>query len=185
MRGKVDVREGPHPGTMSTRSARARMAAISVVCLTMALSLCLEDISSLDVGDEAPKFTVLDVDDRPHNLTDYRGRVLVIDFFATWCGPCANQLSVMKDLRDELPVDQVAFLMIDIDDGESRAKVLAYRDDNGIGWPVAYGGKDVSQDYDVEAIPTTVVVDSDGMVQYYHVGTTSKSDLKDAISDLL
>ena len=185
MRGKVDVREGPHLGTMSTRPALARLTALSVVCLTLVLSLCLGEAQTLGVGDDAPDFTVLDVDDRPHNLTDYRGRVLVIDFFATWCGPCANQLSVMKDLRDELPTDKVAFLMIDIDDRESREAVSAYRDSKGIGWPVAYGGDDVGDDYDVEAIPTTVVVDAEGVVQYYHVGITSKTDLKVAISELL
>ena len=170
---------------MNDRSAAGVTVGLSVISIVMVFSACLGGGSTLDIGDEAPHFTLLDVDDHPRNLTDYRGRVLLIDFFATWCGPCASQLSVMKDLRDELPADDVAFLMIDTDDRESQATVSAYRDDHGIGWPVTYHGDKVAADYDVDAIPTTVVVDGDGVVRYYHVGTSSKDDLKEAVSDLL
>ncbi len=170
---------------MPSRSASAKVLVVSLVSFTMLLSLCLGGLSPIDEGDEAPGFTVLDVDDEPHNLTDYRGRVLVVDFFATRCGPCYTQLETLKDLRDEVPLDQVAFLLIDNDDRESQEKVTKYRDDNGITWPVAYGGGKVGQDYEVDAIPTTVVIDQDGVIRYYHVGTTSKADLKEAIQDLL
>ena len=79
----------------------------------------------------------------------------------------------------------MAFLLIDQDDRESRDKVEKYRDDNSIGWPVAYNGGDMGTEYRVDAIPTTVVIDGKGIVRYYHTGTTSKGDLKDAIEDLL
>jgi peroxiredoxin len=157
---------------------------MAMVSVTMVFSLCLGGDPAL-VGDDAPDFTVLDVDDVAHNLTDYRGTVLLVDFFATWCGPCAAQLSLMKDLRDELPEQGVAFLQIDQDDRESQEKVAQYRDDNSIPWPVAYSGGDVARKYGVDAIPTSVVIDGEGVVRYYHTGTTSKSDLKDAIEDLL
>jgi peroxiredoxin len=170
---------------MTTRSGSAKLVAVSLVSVTMLLSLCLGNGGPAMVGEAAPDFTVLDVDDVAHNLTDYRGRVLVVDFFTTWCGPCADQLSVMKDLRDDLPEEDVAFLLIDQDDRESQEKVAKYRDDNAIGWPVAYNGGDVGTDYGVDAIPTTVVIDGDGIVRYYHTGTTSKSELKEAIEDLL
>ncbi len=170
---------------MPFRSPNVKVLAVSIVSVTMLFSLCLGGLAPIGEGDEAPGFTVLDVDDGPHNLTDYRGRVLVVDFFATWCGPCYVQLDTMKEIRDEVPLDQVAFLLIDNDDRESREKVTKFRNDNEIAWPVAYKGGDVGQEYEVEAIPTTVVIDQDGIIQYYHVGTTSKADLKEAIQDLL
>lgn len=145
----------------------------------MLLSLCIGEPEL--VGSDAPKFTLLDVDDRPHNLTDYRGRVLIIDFFATWCGPCLAQVEVLKDLVGEFNTSEVAFLMIDTDDRESREKVDRYRDDHGISWPLAINGAKVSDRYGVSVIPTTVIVDQGGVVRTFHEGVSSSSTLKEQI----
>ena len=161
-----------------------RALAVTLVSLTMLVSLCLGDTSDT-VGDEAKDFTVLDVDGMPHNLTDYRGKVLVVDFFATWCGPCASQLEELLALWPELNHSSVAFLAIDIDDSESLDLVTSYRDTKGIGWPVAYQAADVGSDYNVDAIPTMVVIDGDGVIRFYHTGVVSREELKETILDLL
>ena len=161
-----------------------RALAVSLVSLTMLVSLCLGDTSD-SVGDEAKDFTVLDVDGTPHNLTDYRGKVVVVDFFATWCGPCASQLEELLAIWPELNHSSVAFLTIDIDDRESLDLVTSYRDNYGIGWPVVYQAADVGSDYNVDAIPTMVVIDGDGVIRFYHTGVVSGEELKETILDLL
>jgi thiol-disulfide isomerase/thioredoxin len=169
---------------MPRRSVPRRALAVALVSLTMLVSLCLGDTSD-SVGDEAKDFTVLDVDGTPHNLTDYRGKVLVVDFFATWCGPCAAQLEELLALWPGLNHSTVAFLTIDIDDRESQVLVASYRDANGIGWPVAYQAADVGTDYNVDAIPTLVVIDGDGVIRFYHTGVVSMNELRETILDLL
>jgi thiol-disulfide isomerase/thioredoxin len=149
----------------------------------MLFSMCLGPSELED--ERAPDFTVLDTGDRAHNLTDYRDMVLVIEFFATWCGPCHSQLEELKDLRGRLPADRVAFLQIDSDDRESRSKVVQYVEDNDIPWPVAYNGGSVGADYDVDAIPTVVIVDGEGVVRHYNTGVVSADKLEEWIDELL
>ncbi len=164
------------------RPRTAALAAV-IVAIAVAMSMCVGE-SDL-VGEKAKDFTVVDVDGVPHNLTDYRGRVLVVDFFATWCGPCASQHAELEELWPKLNHSKVAFLQIDSDDSESVELVTDYRDDRGVPWPVAPGGGAVADDYKVDAIPTIVVIDKKGVIQYYHVGVVRASDLKDVVQDLL
>ena len=168
---------------MTSRSRTARYVVVALVSLTMVFSMCIG--GGLGTGDTAPDVSVKDVDGITHDLASYEGKVLIIDFFATWCVYCTDQLPTMEEVRAKYPEDKVAILMVDNDDRESREKVADYRVRYDITWPVAYGGGDMGQDYQVEAIPTTVVIDGDGVVQYYHTGTVSASKLIKTIDELV
>jgi len=161
----------------------ARTLLVVMVALTMTLSLCLS--TGLEEGEDAPDFTIEDVDGVSHSLEDYSGRVLVIEFFATWCTYCTDQLPEMKDVREKYKDGEVAILMVDNDDRESKDKVADYRVKYDIPWPVAHQGGSMAQEYLVDAIPTTVVIDQDGQVQYYHTGSTTAEKLEKAIDPLV
>ena len=167
---------------ISSRS-QVRTVAVTLVALAVVLSMCIGE--SETVGEKGKAFTVVDVDGVPHNLSDYRGHVLVIEFFATWCTFCAEQHEELAELWPQYNGTKVAFLQIDQDDGESEQDVRRYRDNRGIEWPVAPGGGKVASDYDVEALPTIVVIDGKGIVQYHHTGVVKADKLKDVIEDLL
>jgi cytochrome c biogenesis protein CcmG/thiol:disulfide interchange protein DsbE len=159
------------------------MVAVTLVAIAVALSMC---IGKSDIVDERAKaFTVADVDGAPHTLSDYRGRVLLIEFFATWCTFCADQHEELVELWPGLDPSEVALLQIDQDDRESEEQVRQYRDDRAIEWPVAPGGGRVASDYDVDALPTIVVVDGKGVVRYHHTGVVKADKLEDVIQDLL
>ncbi len=161
-----------------------KVIAVSLVVVAMLLALCFGTGEDL-VGDRAPKFTVLDVDDQAHNLTDYQGKVLVVKFFATWCTYCKDQLEELKDLQDDFSEAQVAYLSIDFDDRESVEKVREYRDTRSIAWPVVPKGGKVADDYEVDGVPTTVIIDDDGVVRNYHTGVVKADKLKESIEVLL
>jgi thiol-disulfide isomerase/thioredoxin len=177
------MEDAPDYLVMPERRHAARFIAVALVSLTMLVSMCLE--SGLGEGDPAPDFSVKDVDGVTHELADYDGRVLVIDFFATWCVYCIDQIPTMKEVRDRYSEEDVAILWVDADDSESKEKVAAYRVKYDISWPVAYKAGSMGEDYIVDAYPTTLVIDGDGVVQYYHTGTVSGDKLKEVIDDLV
>lgn len=181
--GKPNVGGRPESVSMRPMVGKARFVAVSLVGLAMLFSMCLGSPALED--EKAPDFTVLDTEDRAHNLTDYRGQVLVVEFFATWCGPCHSQLEELKDLRGRLPADRVAFLQIDSDDRESRSKVAQYVEDNDIPWPVAYNGGSVGADFNVDAIPTVAIIDGEGVVRFYNTGVVSADKLEERVDELL
>jgi peroxiredoxin len=154
-----------------------------LVALAVPLSMCIGESDTVDEKGKA--FTVVDVDGTPHNLSDYRGRVLLIEFFATWCTFCADQHEELEEVWPQFNRTKVAFLQIDQDDRESEDVVRQYRDNRAIEWPVAPGGGKVASDYDVDALPTIVVIDGKGIVRYHHTGVVKADKLKDVIDDLL
>jgi thiol-disulfide isomerase/thioredoxin len=168
---------------MWQRRRTARLVAVALVSLTMLVSMCLG--SGLGEGDPAPDFSVKDVDGITHQLEDYEDRVLVVDFFTTWCIYCFDQIPVLENVRDKYPEDQVAIIMVDSDDRESKEKVAEYRVKYEITWPMAYEASDMGSDYMVDGYPTTVVIDGDGVIKYYHTGTVAEEELMEVIEDLV
>ena len=168
---------------MRSRSSLAKASLVVMVAVTMTVSMCIS--GGFDKGEDAPGFSVTDVDGIEHELSDYEGRVLVIEFFATWCTYCTDQIPTMEKVRDEYSEDDVAILFVDGDDRESKEKVAEYRVKHDLQWPVVHKGGAMGVDYKVEAFPTTVIVDGEGKVQYFHEGTVKESRLLEAIEEAL
>ena len=168
---------------MTVGSPVARVVLVMLVALTVTVSMCIG--SGLGKGAPAPDFSERDVDGITHRLADYEGRVLVIEFFATWCTYCTDQLPIMEKVREDHPEDQLSILSVDGDDRESRERVAEYRVKHDIQWPVVYKAGTMAEDYMVDAYPTTVVIDGEGVVQYYHAGTVSERGLVEAVEEAL
>ena len=168
---------------MVSRPTMAKATLVILVAITMTVSMCIS--GGIEKGEDAPDFLVTDVDGIEHQLSDYGGKVLVIEFFATWCTYCTDQIPTMEKVREEYSEEEVAILFVDSDDRESKDKVADYRVKHDLQWPVVHQGGDMGADYKVEAFPSTVVVDGEGKVQYFHEGTVKESKLLEAIDDAL
>jgi thiol-disulfide isomerase/thioredoxin len=129
----------------------------------------------------APDFEARDLDGKKIKLSDFRGKVVVIDFWATWCGPCVRGMPVSVAVTKEYG-DRVVFLPVDVDDRESAEKVKAFAAKKGWSFPLYLGGKAVGAKYGVSGIPHTVIVAADGTVTAKHVGFSSESDWKESLS---
>ena len=169
--------------TMVRHGFLVKATLVMLVALTMTVSMCLS--TGLTKGDDAPDFSVTDVDGITHQLEDFEGKVLVIEFFATWCTYCTDQIPTMERVREDYTEEEVAILFADADDRESRDKVAEYRVKYDLQWPVVHKAGDMASDYLVEAYPTTVVVDDEGVVQYYKTGTVSEDKLLEVIEGLV
>lgn len=131
---------------------------------------------------EAPDFSVMDVDGREHNLTDYRGRVLVLDFMATWCGSCKIVQRNLAALKPEYEPRGVDYLSIDIDTSETRRQLLDYRQRTNLSWPLAWDTDGLLERYSVFGLPKIVVVNPQGFIAFQREGVFTLANPGTALS---
>ena len=102
-------------------------------------------------------------------LQEQRGRVVMINFWASWCGPCREEMPHLARLYEKYRASGFTVLAVNIDEDPSKAARLAQQ--LGMRFPVLLDtGKQVSRTYDLSAMPSTVLVDRDGRVRHVHRG---------------
>lgn len=112
----------------------------------------------------APDFTVFDLDGNPVSLSDFFGRPIVVNFWASWCGPCKMELPDFQEVYDEVGGD-VQFLIVNMTDGsrETVETASAYLNDQGYTFPAYYDTQfSAAMAYGVNAIPCTYFIDARG-----------------------
>jgi cytochrome c-type biogenesis protein len=133
----------------------------------------------------APNFSVTDVYGTQLNLTDYRGKVLLIDFMALWCTSCKQVEKMLHDIVDDFDEEEFAVLSIDIDPTESESDIRSHWEEEGHEWNVAKDTDDLKLKYHVIDIAKVMIVDKKGYIVYEHVGAPSESELKSEIEDAI
>ncbi|MFC1786548.1 TlpA family protein disulfide reductase [Halobacteriota archaeon] len=136
----------------------------------------------------APDFELIDATSGDLiSLRDYRGKMVLLDLFATWCGACAN--SIDNDLvpLHEQYGDHIIILSVDIRDPDLTAEDLrTFAEEHDMGWPVLMGSSTtVPQDYKIQGLPTIYIIDKDGVIKYFHLGSPGIEVLKNEIDSLL
>ena len=135
--------------------------------------------------DKAPEFSLKSVDGKTVKLSDYKGKVVIIDFWATWCPPCRKGIPDLISIQNEFK-DKVVIIGISLDREKTIKDVPGFVKNNGINYPVVYGDDKVVIDYGgIQSIPTSFVVDKNGTVVDMHVGLVSKDTFVNKIKELL
>ncbi len=121
----------------------------------------------LHLGDAAPLFEVKTVDGTPLRLADYRGKVVLLDFWATWCGPCVAETPYLKATYKKFGgLDRFAIIGLSLDNDPSAPKAFAAKE--GVKWIQGFLGQwsksDVAPKYGVEGIPAIFLIDADGRI---------------------
>ncbi len=125
--------------------------------------------SSTLEGQSAPDFVLKSSAGNNLRLSEYRGDVVMINFWATWCGPCRQEMPLLDDLYGRYQRVGFTLLGVNIDDDSRRAMKMI--EELGVNFPVLFDeSKDVSKLYAVEAMPVTVLVDREGTVRHVHHG---------------
>ena len=144
----------------------------TALILFVLTSLCANSLltaSSDLLGKTAPDFTLRSDQGDNKKLSEYRGKVVLINFWASWCGPCQQELpklSELKDLHDEYDFELLA---VNIDEEPKKALRLAKK--LGINFPILFDEtKQVSKLYDIDAMPMTILIDRNGEIRYMHRG---------------
>jgi thiol-disulfide isomerase/thioredoxin len=115
---------------------------------------------------KAPDFTVLNADGASAKLSDFIGKPVVLNFWASWCPPCKGEMPEFNEVYQDVGQD-VAFMMVDLVDGqrETKEKGAQYVKDQGYSFPVYFDtNQDAANTYGIMSIPTTIFIDKDGYV---------------------
>jgi thiol-disulfide isomerase/thioredoxin len=132
-----------------------------------AVELKLTNYRTVEVGQLAPSLVGVTLDGKPLVLADYRGKYVLLDFWATWCGPCLEEMPLLKDLHDAFGKDG-RFTMIGLSLDESTEAPKAYVAKNGLAWTQAFLGRGgtspATADFGVEGIPSIWLIGPDGRV---------------------
>ncbi len=120
-------------------------------------------------GQAAPDFALKSSTGENLRLSEFRGDVVMINFWATWCGPCRQEMPLLDELYARYERVGFNLLGVNIDDDSRRAMQMI--DELGVDFPVLFDArKEVSKLYEVNAMPVTVLVDREGTVRYVHHG---------------
>lgn len=136
---------------------------------------------------QADDFTVYDSEMNKVKLSDYFGKPIVINFWASWCGPCKSELPAFNFLYKEYK-DDVVFLMINLTDGQrdTVSSIKKFVFNNGYSFPVYYDIEyDASNTYGVRSIPETVFINADGSLYDTRVGAMSEVVLENYIKQMI
>jgi thiol-disulfide isomerase/thioredoxin len=130
------------------------------------------------VGQRAANFTLKTLDGDPVSLDSHRGKTVVVDFWATWCGPCRKEMPHLEKLRGEF-AGKAEFLGVN---DEQAGTVREFIKQNQYTIPVLMdGNRQVHKRYGVRAIPTLLIVDKEGVIREHFIGSRSEETLRAAI----
>ena len=155
---------------MTHRTSTARLLGWrAIVALLLAATAALAGAGPLAPAAPAPDFTLRTLDGQKLRLGEQRGQVVLVNFWATWCGPCRQEMPHLNKLYEKYKSSGFVLLGVNVDD--DTAQVAGVASKLGVKFPVLPDSdKRVSRQYDVNAMPSTVLIDRDGRVRYLHRG---------------
>lgn len=137
------------------------------------------------VNDKAPDFALKSVDGKVVKLSDYKGKVIILDFWATWCPPCRKGIPDLISIQNEYKND-VVIIGVSLDGDKTIKDVPDFIKQYGINYPIVYGDEKIVTAYGgIQAIPTAFVIDKKGNIIDQHVGLVDKSIYVNKIKELL
>jgi peroxiredoxin len=120
-------------------------------------------------GRSAPDFALKSSTGENLRLSEYRGEVVMVNFWATWCGPCRQEMPLLDELYQRY--ERVGFNLLGVNIDDDSRKAMKMIEELGVNFPVLFDSrKEVSRLYEVEAMPVTVLIDREGNVRYVHHG---------------
>ena len=145
-------------------------------------SLFLGNVNAELMKGEAPNFTLKSVRGDNIKLSEHRGEVIMLSFWATWCEPCKVEMPLFEE-RFQLTGQEFEILAVNFD--EPEAEVRQFVDEFGLSFPVLLDpGGEIQNLFRVRGYPTTFVVDKDGIIQYHHIGLFTEGQLDQYLTQL-
>ncbi len=175
---------------------RISILTISLVLMVAASGFLLMSVPTSDAttsethatadGKQAPDFTLTTTDGKTLKLSDYKGKGVIVNFWATWCPPCRAEIPDMVELQKEYASKGFSFIGIAV--GDEEEKVKAFVTAQKMNYPVAMGSRELAMSYGkftkegaIQGIPTSFVINGKGEIVEYFVGARDKAAFAEAI----
>jgi len=136
-------------------------------------------------GVHAPDFELASLDGKRVRLSDYRGKAVLLNFWATWCSPCKVEMPWFVDLQKKYGNDGLVILGVAMDDSEAP-KIAQFTSELGVNYPVLLGTDKVSEQYgNVQFLPTTFYIDREGRIVGKDTGLLGRGEIEENIQKAL
>jgi thiol-disulfide isomerase/thioredoxin len=176
--------------SMSKNIAAKKFLSTSLLGLGIALPFLAGIAGRALAGGEAPAlkaapvWELKDVEGKTVKSTDFKGKVVILDFWATWCGPCVAEIPSFIELHKQYEKDGLVIIGVSVDDGTPVVK--KFIGSKKVNYPIVMGNDSITAAFGgVEGIPTTFVIDRDGKIVSKHIGLTEKAEFEREIKPLL
>ena len=151
------------------------MILMAVLVSMLVMAGCSEDIVTDEVpapGRPAPDFQLQDLDGQTVSLGELQGRPVMVNFWATWCGPCRMEMPYIEEVFNDPEWQEAGLVILAVNLGESAEVAGQFMKENGLTFPVLLDtSREVAKAYNVSAIPTTYFVDKNGIIKDVKIGT--------------
>jgi thiol-disulfide isomerase/thioredoxin len=137
------------------------------IAILLAMSSLFTKAQTPDTKPLDIKFTALD--GRKVDLSKMKGKVVLIDFWATWCGPCIKEIPHLKEMYNKYRGEGFEVVSISLDDGAARDRVEAIIKNKGVTWPIGFEGRPFNEstyarEYNIKQLPTVWLLDKNGKI---------------------
>jgi len=162
------------------------IAAISFVTVVLSGNRSIaSDTNQTESPKPAPGWELQDLEGKTIHSSDFKGKVVVLDFWATWCPPCRAEIPGFIELQKKYQAQGVAVVGISVDQAGSDT-VKAFAEKLGINYPVVLTDAKIDAAYGgIDGLPTTFIIDRSGRIVKRHLGFTEKSEIESEIQPLL
>jgi len=162
------------PGKKSSAKQIVFLAILALIALVFAASFFIKARPSVNKiitnGDRAPEFRLQTLNGQHLRLSDFRGKVVMVHFWATWCPPCVEELPTLSKLYQNLAGKDFEMLAVSVDEGGAEA-VTPFMHRNGLNVPVLLDpDRSISAQYGTFKFPETYILDREGIVRYKVIG---------------
>jgi thiol-disulfide isomerase/thioredoxin len=157
------------------------------VCHVLFLLTLTISLKSSAIASEVPDLQLRDLSGEVQSLAKYRGRVVILNFWATWCVPCRKEIPVFVELQQLYADRGIQFIGVTTEDWNQRDNIARFVQSNNINYPILVGATPEQQAsfHLATAIPATMIIDTQGRGCFRIIGESSRSDLISRIEFLL
>lgn len=154
---------------MPNKSAQARWSWGVVYAVVAALWLSSLPAGALDAGAKMPEIGLTDLSGKPVNAASLAGKVVIVDFWATWCAPCKEELPILQKLYKKYGAQGLVIVGVSVD--KDASNIQSFVKKLGLSFPVVHDANhQVSGRYQPPRMPSSYIVDRKGIVKYVHGG---------------